>query len=38
VHRFQQEAGERFGAAAPFGQYDVVIEASGTEGGREPAR
>jgi threonine dehydrogenase-like Zn-dependent dehydrogenase len=32
-HRFQREAGERFGATAPDGQYDVVIEASGTESG-----
>jgi threonine dehydrogenase-like Zn-dependent dehydrogenase len=32
-HPFQREAGERFGASAPDGQYDAVIEASGTQSG-----
>jgi len=32
-HPYQREAGERFGAAAPDGQYDAVIEASGSESG-----
>jgi threonine dehydrogenase-like Zn-dependent dehydrogenase len=32
-HPFQREAGLRLGAAEPDGQYDVVIETSGTESG-----
>lgn len=32
-HHHQIEAGERFGATRPSGDYEVVIEASGTEAG-----
>lgn len=32
-HRYQIETGECFGATRPSGDYDVVIEASGTETG-----
>jgi threonine dehydrogenase-like Zn-dependent dehydrogenase len=32
-HPHQREAGERLGATAPSGEYDVVIEAAGSESG-----
>lgn len=32
-HRHQVEAGERLGAGTPSGEYDVVIEAAGSESG-----
>ena len=32
-HPHQKDAGERFGAGAPAGLYDVVLEASGSESG-----
>lgn len=34
-HDFQIQAGERFGADRPSGEYDVVIEASGSQSGLE---